>query len=353
MEVMSDTKLANQSEQGKSTGLLIFVFLCLESLLVTIAFHTPLSVLYYVLPFRLIVWGLFFDQCLRKEALPSVGELLLLALPYIATCSLASGLIFPFTLAKLSYYSGLFLSIVYVGFVQVYLRVRSLSVTFELLCLLCFFTMAVMCLFFYDAMVGLWYKMLLPYQKMFVTSGLGTTEAQMQTLTAQIAGTMSSSVVVNYFLVPACVSVIVVAYCMFYQKSDRLPPILQDWLAVRMSWLCFYVAMPLFFASYGMMLLRSFYPNSQILMSWAVVLGFFEIARFIPSIAGLSYIHHRVHEKFQDLPKKFLFWSGFTTMLFYAFGYFFYPMCSFIGLIDRVLDLRQSKDNGKQSKNLR
>ena len=87
------------------------------------------------------------------------------------------------------------------------------------------------------------------------------------------------NVVVNYFLVPTCVSAIFVFYYN-YNSNKKTKHFLNDWLLLRMSWFSFYLTLPLFFISYGAMLLKHLYPKIEMWFSLGSLFGFFEIISF-------------------------------------------------------------------------
>ena len=338
----------NTDTEGLTTWLLVFSVLCLESLLVSVASKTALNLVFYILPFRLFVWGIFFDYSLRRKNLPGGVSYWALFLPYVLTCVFFSGFIWPLELGKLSYYCGMLFTPFFLGFVSAYLLTQSLGFCLEVLCLLCVIVLAFLHVFFYDTLISLWYSLFLPYHHLFASYGVKLTQEQLYQISSHVAGVMTSSVVVNYFLAPICVSAIVVFYYNFDERKESL----KDWLSLRMSWFSFYLALPLFFVCYGMMALQQLYPKMQIWHSLGALYGFFEVVRFIPCVCGLSYIHYMVYQKYIKLPKKCVFWSSLLTMVFYVFGYFLYPVCSFIGLIDRIIDLRQASQKAKPSTNL-
>ena len=118
---------------------------------------------------------------------------------------------------------------------------------------------------------------------------------------------------------------------------------MSEWLNLRMSWCSFYFVLPVFFLSYGVILLSQVYPKMEILMTLKSAFGFFELVRFVPCLCGFSYIQFLISKKYVGSSKKLIVVSSLLAFVFYAFGYFLYPVCSFIGLIDRIVDLRKPK----------
>ena len=323
MVAVEQRNSSNAHTDGMMTLALLVAIVSVETVCMVPGYQTGLRMLGMLLPFRLVLWTLLLRHQCSDAAKLHAGYYLLLALPYVLAMQIDSTWFMQLAFEKVFYLSSMLFTPVFVGYAVLYSRSKSLILSLEVMSL--FALLAVLILQTVFADTSFWQALA---GKMH--------NAQMQQLLMQSASLMTSSIFVQCLLAPSVMATLWVV--LNSKQADRK----QDWLTLRMSWTAFYTVIPLMFLSYLKLIVQqnqlmdlSAYPVSQ-------ADGLFEMIRFVPAVCGLSYIHYRINEKWKEKTRVKNVWMWSSAIVFYVCGAIFYPFLGFLGLIDRVADLRQA-----------
>lgn len=316
--------------------LLAFLVLLIEAGLMVFCDKTFLYYLVLMLPFRITIWSLLFHYRLQVINFNLTYFCAVVTFPYLLVLGFATDWFFTIDLTQLSYYAGLAFLPLFFVFISLYFATLSLGICLEMMCFICLGIVAITQLFFFQGLRSFWYSLMMPYYKLAIVKyDVKLAAGELNHLVEIAASTMMSNLVVNYFLAPLLVSVLLVFYVTRHKKS------LKDWLTLRMSWCAFGIAIPMFFCFYSVFILHRMQALAISWLSVASIGSIFEVVRFIPAVCGLSYLHFLVHAKEGKSSQYRAFLVSVSIFIFYFFGALMYPLCSFIGLLDRVVDLRR------------
>ena len=335
-----EQKIDKVLEQGQYAGLaLVFLIACLESLLLVLSYKTALYYLTLLVPFRVVLWSLVLRMCLRQHdtttpALMVAGMLL----PYAGVWVLAPQWLMSVELSKLSYYAGLVFSPFFLALAQIYVNTRSLVLVLEVVSLGMCLLLAVLELFFHQVLYQFWTTVVAAYFAVATELyNLSLSQADTANLVDVVSRSGTCNFFLQYFLTPVLIVFLLHAY------TRRGGKVRKEWQSLTMSWTAFCVTVPFLFAGYGLLLLQKIgMAQSQSFLT-LYVNNLFEVARFYPSVCGLSYVHYLIEDRFSEGYRMRRAWLALSTWFFYSFGAFFYPIFSFLGLLDRVIDLRYTR----------
>ena len=304
------------------------------------------SIFYYVallLPFRVALWAMLMDyQLCQGKKNNSWAHVALLAMPYIIAIICFNDWFQQVELSKLSYISGLIFTPLFFTFCMLYVSTMSIGMVMEIMSIFAFLTVLIIQTLFHSSLVGFWHKVMMPYYQAAVKLyALNISSSDLNQFLSAAASAMTSNIVIQHLLSPMLAATLIVLF-MGRHKQYR-----QDWLSLRLSWSAFIMVMPLFFLSYSVTLLQQTQLLDLSYLPLATLYGLFEMARFMPAVCGLSLLHHWLCKRYSQRPRMRTIGVVSTSVIFYLFGALFYPICAFLGLIDRVVDLRQSTDSAK------
>jgi len=311
-----------------------------------------------VIPFRILssffVMQFFWFNKDRAELYGQV--VLLLSLPYFLLFALSSyGLFVPgpssllhLSMYRLSYYSGMFFMPIFIVFTYRYFETSSLGFCLEALSFLCLFVVVVSQLFFYDALVLFWQGVVAQYfQTVAQVSDLKLAAETIVQAAAQSAHLMPSRVIVSWFLSPLLVSILLALSQ--HRMQNKQCYRFKEWLSMSMSWSAFWVSVALFFLTYAMTILVEMLGFDLGFGIGNFVNSCLELARFVPSVYGLSYIHYRIFNRTASSERVSFIWFYVSTMIFWLFGGLFYSLLAFLGLADKAMDMRHFDESQESS----
>ena len=335
-----EQKIDKVLDQGQYAGLgLVFLIACLESVLLVLSYKTAVYYFTLLVPFRVILWSLVLRMCLRQtNTNQRLLALVTMLLPYASVWFFSPQWFMAVELSKLSYYAGLLFSPFFVMLAQVYVNTASLTLALETASLTVCLVLAVLELCFHQGLYQFWTGVVSAYFAVATELyNLSLSQADTANLVDTVSKSMTCNFVTHYFLTPVLMVFLLHAY------TRRGSKVRKEWQNLTMSWTAFCVTMPFFFAGYGLQLLQK--------LEWVQVQSFyvlyinnlFDVVRFYPSVCGLSYVHFLIEDRFSAGYRMRRAWLTLSTLVFYSFGAFFYPIFSFLGLLDRVIDLRYTR----------
>ena len=333
----------SRSLKMSPTILTMLSLLSFESCVMIIGYKSVLYNIALLLPFRIVLWAMLMEYQLNHDNKPNfIYYTTILSLPYLIGIVFFSEWFLQLELSKLSYLSGLLFTPLYITFCTLYTSTMSIGFGIEVMCIGAFIIVSVLQALFHSTLVPFWHAMMLPYyQSLNKLLNLNISNNDFNQLLLNTASGMTSVVVICHLLSPMITATLVV---LFLRKHNQQ---IKDWLSMKMSWSAFTMVMPLFFMSYLIIILQKSQLINLSHLPLATIGGLFELARFIPAVCGLSVIHFWLSKRFAKKQRMQTIMLVSTSIIFSWFGALFYPICAFLGLIDRVTDLRQESKIAK------
>lgn len=335
-----EKKLNRVLDQGQFAGLgLVASIAATESLLLMLTQKTAVYYLALLVPFRILLWTLALRVCVRQRTIAEHAQLAVcLLLPYLVSALIVPHWFATVELSKLSYYAGLIFSPAFIALSGMYAATASLALCIEVASMSVILVLATAELFCHQGLYQFWTGVVSAY---FTAATevyhLSLSEIDTAYLVDLVSKTMTCNFTVHYFLAPMLLAFLAYAY------THRSHKVRREWQNLTMSWTAFSVAVPLFFAGYGLQLAQKMgWVQSGSFIS-TYVSNLFDVVRFYPSVCGLSYVHYLIEARFDKSRRIISAWLGLSTLVFYSFGAFFYPIFSFLGLLDRVVNLRYTR----------
>jgi hypothetical protein len=162
--------------------------------------------------------------------------------------------------------------------------------------------------------------------------------AQTELIAANMAATMSASIVNSYILVPV-VFVCVMALFMQSKTLKHKQWMQSQWYNYRVSWVAFVVSLSFYLCSLLALWALPYWFAYEV--SWrdtGALAYLFDIAQFAPCVAGLSLMHLYVDI---SLASKKRFWRVGCVLLLFTMFYAFHQLFVWVGLADKLLDMRK------------
>jgi hypothetical protein len=187
--------------------------------------------------------------------------------------------------------------------------------------------------FLYQDAVDLWYNLLQGWLQAWQLSS-----AQTELIAGNMAATMSASIVSSYILVPM-VFVCVMALFMQPKTLKQQQWVQSQWYNYRVSWVAFVVSLSFYLGSLLALWALPYWFSYE--ASWrdtGALAYLFDIAQFAPCVAGLSLMHLYVDT---SLTSKKRFWRVGCVLLLFAMFYAFHQLFVWVGLADKLLDMRK------------
>ena len=217
-------------------------------------------------------------------------------------------------------------------FACVWMHFSLWGIALESLVLLCGFGVWLFH-FVYQDVVDVWFVLLQGWLKVWQLSS-----AQTDSLAANMAITMSSSIVSSYVLVPA-VFVCVWALSMQPKSGQQSRETLCQWYGYRISWVAFIISALFYGLSVvALWALPYCYSYETTWHDMGFLAYLFDIAHFAPCVAGLSLMHLYIDT---SLATKKSFWRLAGVLLLFTVFYAFHQLFVWVGLADKLLDVRK------------
>ncbi|GEM_PF-3869678 len=309
----------------------------LESYLMIVGYQSLMYNIALLLPFRIVLWAMLIEDQLNQDNKPNYGYYAaILSLPYVIAIVFYSEWFTQLEFNKLSYLSGLLFTPLYITFCALYTSTMSISIGIEVMCIGAFLFVSTLQALFHSSLVSIWHTMMLShFQSLLKLLNLKIASADLIQNSLSIASRMTSNIVIYYLLSPMVISTLIVIFLRQHKHQ------IKDWLTLKMSWSAFALVMPLYFVSYSLIILQESQLVDLSHLPLGTLLGLFELARFIPAVCGLSVIHFWLSKRFAKKQRMQTIMLVSTSIIFNWFSALFCPICAFLGLIDRVADLRQ------------
>ena len=294
-----------------------------------------------LLPFRVVMFSVLL-RCYVSEQQPSyLSWQWLLCVPYLVSLithgSLSSEGID--SLGMLGYLSPLIAIPIFYIFLQQTLRFSSLGYAIELIGLLCLAVLLIALLFFQHTLLSFWRVPVADYvQTIAKMSQSSLSQADLLVMIDVASRTMTARMLILQVLTPILTASLIVMG-MFRSRYQQVDVMWQHWISESMSWSTFCASALTFFVIYGCLLLESYF-GVRVQGYWLnAVAGCFDLARFIASVFGLSYLHARF---FQNAGASRITRSAYygSVLLYAYFGSLFQTSLALIGLADKAICLR-------------
>lgn len=160
---------------------------------------------------------------------------------------------------------------------------------------------------------------------------------ELDQLALKMAFSMTANIVNGYILIPL-LFLTILSFYFFSASKGHINIFKTQWLNYRLSWSSFAVSVMFYLFTYSMVILA--YLNLGAQSNWlhsTPVFYLFDTVQFLPCVAGLSLLHAYIEHTCDIKNTSKTFW---VLLLFFIF-YSFYQMFVWIGLIDKVFDMRK------------